>query len=182
MNVVRGKYRGLKLATLKNTKTRPTSTKAKEAIFSMLNNHIADVSVLDLFAGSGSLGIEALSNGALRVDFFDKNYEAISIIKENCAKLHDEDYTITKMAYQQALAMMVENNKSYDLIFLDPPYDFRIINDLLKFIITNNLITNNGIIVCELSLDEEILDEVIDYEKYKDKKYSSSRIVMYRRR
>ena len=179
MVVSRGKYRGLKLKSLEGINTRPTLAKVKEAIFSMLNNHCYDAQVLDLFAGSGSLGIEALSCEASQVRFNDNSYEAISVIKENLAKLKCENYLITKSTYQEVLKN--EPKEEYDLIFLDPPYHLKIINELIEKIIINELLAKNGIIVCECSLDEDIMSEFRDLFKYKEKKYGKTKITMFRR-
>lgn len=182
MQVNRGMYRGLKLETLDSLNTRPTSSKVKEAVFSMLYTKIYDAQVLDLFAGSGNMGIEALSSQAAYVDFYDNSIDAIKIIKTNTDKLKTDNYSITKTDYQQALDNIIMNNKQYDIIFLDPPYHLEIINDLLTKLISNNIIANDGIIVCESSIKEDVATEVLGFEKYKEKKYGTIKITMFRSR
>lgn len=182
MQVNRGDYRGLKLETLDSLETRPTASKVKEAIFSMLYTNIYDAKVLDLFAGSGNLGIEALSSHASYVDFYDNSLAAIKIIIKNTSKLKLSNYTITHLDYNKALKNAVENNKQYDIIFLDPPYHLELINELVTTIISNNIIERNGIIVCESSMNEVINDTVLNFEKYKEKKYGTIKVTMFRGR
>ncbi|MDF9867610.1 16S rRNA (guanine966-N2)-methyltransferase [Bacilli bacterium PM5-3] len=181
MVISRGKYRGLKLETLNGENTRPTLAKVKEAIFSMLYNNVYDAKVLDLFAGSGNLGIEALSCEAKWVDFFDSNRDAIKVIESNTKKLKCDNFKIELMDYQNALNSLVVETK-YDLIFLDPPYHLKIINSLIEDIYKKELLSEDGIIVCEYGLDEDVFDEYCELEKYKDKKYGKTKISMFRRR
>ena len=182
MVVTRGKYRGLKLSSLENYDTRPTAAKVKEAIFSMLDNQTIDAKVLDLFAGSGALGIEALSNGAAWIDFVDNNKQAIKVINKNCSKLKVDNYTIIFGDYQKVLTDLKRQGKQYNLIFLDPPYRLMIINELLKTIITNNIIEKNGIIICECSNEEQVLLEYLNFEQEKNKKYGKTKITIFRGR
>ena len=182
MVITRGKYRGLKLSTLTGNETRPTLAKVKEAIFSMLHNNVYDATVLDLFAGSGNLGIEAISNGAKWVDFYDSNYQAIKVIKDNTQKLKEVNYQIKKADYKNAIQEIINNKKKYDLIFLDPPYHLKLGEELVSTFIDNDIVSEDGIIVCETGLDENINDEINGFEKYKDKKYGQSKIIMFRRR
>jgi 16S rRNA (guanine966-N2)-methyltransferase len=178
MNVVRGKYRGLKLDTLEGDNTRPTTTRVKEAIFSMLNNHCYDAMVLDLFAGSASLGIEALSNNAKNVDFVEVNKDAIKVIKKNLDKIKDNNYHLFEIDYQEALKKL---NKKYDLVFLDPPYKLHLINDILDDLVKYDLLSEDAIIVCESEISEEVYD-TNNLEVYKEKKYGNTIVRLMRRK
>lgn len=182
MQINRGTYRGLKLETLDSLNTRPTSSKVKEAVFSMLYTKIYNAQVLDLFAGSGNLGIEALSSQAAHVDFYDNSKDAIKIITNNTKRLKQNNFTIKQADYQDALKQIIKSEKTYDVIFLDPPYHLEIINTLVSEIISNNIIASNGIIVCESSKSEDIFDGFAQFERYKVKNYGTIKITMFRRR
>lgn len=180
MRINSGKYRGIFLENVPGDNTRPTTQKVKEAIFSMLYGEVADTIVLDLFAGSGSLGIEALSYDAKHVTFVDNDNIAVKIIESNLHKLKDAtNYDVIKSDY---LTFLENTNKQYDLIFLDPPYKLEIMSEIIKLVIDQQKISDNGIIVCELALGEQVLHEYKGYSMYKDKKYGKSTIKMYRRK
>ncbi|WP_423364579.1 16S rRNA (guanine(966)-N(2))-methyltransferase RsmD [Mycoplasma sp. P36-A1] len=182
MDVNRGNFKGLKLETLSGENTRPTQSRVKEAIFSMLSNNVYDAKVLDLFAGSGALGIESLSNNAKRVDFVDSNIDAIKVINNNLNKLKDCEYKVHNIDYNKALINFKESNQKFDLIFLDPPYKQHLINKLLIDIEKLDLINEFTIIVCESNLDENVISETSKLELYKEKKYGNTKIRMFRRK
>lgn len=179
MRVNSGKYRGLYLNSIPDRTTRPTLQKTKEAIFSMLYQEVEDAVVLDLFAGSGSLGIEALSNGSSFVTFVEHDNKAYHMIKANLQKLKGaHNYEVIKSDYEVFLTGV---NRQYDLIFLDPPFKLEIINDLLRLLIDKAIISKKGIIVCEVPIKQTVLEQYQDFYLYKDKKYGQSAIKMYRR-
>lgn len=183
MVVNRGKYRGLKLKTLDGDNTRPTLAKVKEAIFSMLQMHVYDANVLDLFAGSAALGIEALSENAKHVDFNDSAKEAILIIQDNLKKLKGENsYQISNDDYQVFLTKAKKADKKYDLVFLDPPYKQHLINEILLLLETYELLSEDAIVVCESELEEKVNEETKTLEMYKEKKYGSTKVRMFRRK
>lgn len=175
MRVISGKYKGKKLIGFDIDGTRPTMDRVKESLFGIIQNKIKDSIVLDLFAGSGSLGIEALSNGAKKCYFIDNNIELINIIKEN-TKSMKEDISILKSDYSNVLGMLKNSNIKFDIIFLDPPYKLNLINDCLDKIYKYNLLNEDGIIVCEFE------NEVIKCEHFKlqkEKKYGTKNINIY---
>ena len=172
MVVNRGKYRGLKLDSLAGENTRPTSAKAKEAIFSMLNQFVYDAKVLDLFSGSGALGIEALSSNALHVDFNDINKDAYKVISNNLNKLKDSNYKLYNLDYKQLLIELKQDDKKYDLVFLDPPYKLHLLNEIITLLKEYDLLNEDYIIVCESDLEESINVEGI--EIFKEKKYGTT--------
>ena len=147
MRVISGKYKGKNLIGFDIDGTRPTMDRVKESFFGMIQNYIKDSTVLDLFAGSGSLGIEALSNGANSCYFFDNNIELINIIKKNTIGMNGAH--IMKSDYKNSLELLKNSNIKFDIIFLDPPYKLNLINDCLEKINEYDLLNNNGIIVCE---------------------------------
>ena len=135
MRIISGSARGTKLYTLEGTATRPTLDRVKEPLFSIIQWNIKDSVILDSFAGSGALALEALSRGAKKAILWDKSYEAIEIIKKNIEKTHLEDKTkILCMDYKKCLASV---NGKFDLIFIDPPYKYDIAVNAVEIILEN---------------------------------------------
>ena len=173
MRIISGKYKGKKLLGDNIKGTRPTMDRVKESLFGMIQNKIDDSICLDLFAGSGSLGLEAISNGANTCYFVDNNKIVIDVLKKN---LKDVDNSIIiNSDYSKALNNFKEKNIKFDIIFLDPPYKYNLINPSIEKIIEYDLLNENGIIVCEY--EEE--DIICDLEIIKEKKYGSKKIRIY---
>lgn len=155
MRIITGKARGIKLSTLEGDNTRPTSERAKEAIFSMLQFELEGRAVLDLYAGSGQLGLEALSRGAASATLVDKSKDAVEIIKKNIEK--------TRLDGAVAVCSDVGNflgrrkGKKYDIIFIDPPYALRAVPDTLVLLLENDLLKPTSKVVCE-SAEEDIFE------------------------
>lgn len=173
MRVIQGKHKGTILKGFDIDGTRPTMDRVKESLFAMIQNKIMDSVVLDLFAGSGNLGIEALSGGAKACVFVDKNSIACKTIKENLDKVREEG-TIIKLDYKDALSTF--NNK-FDIIFLDPPYDTDYINKSLELISKFDILTNKGIVVCE-SNDLNKIKYDSYYQECKERKYGEKIVVI----
>ncbi len=171
MRVISGKYKGKKLQGFNIDGTRPTMDRIKESLFASIQNKINESICLDLFAGSGALGIEALSQGAKSCDFIDHNKEAIKIIKNNLENIK-EDYNIINTDYKSYLKKI---NKKYDIIFLDPPYQNNLLNKSLKYIEEYDLLNENGIIVCEF--ENEIPKS--NLKLIKEKSYGSKKIKIF---
>lgn len=134
MRIIAGKRRGLKLETLFGDNTRPTLDRVREALFSMLGGTCDHLEVLDLFAGSGSLGLEALSRNAKAVTFVDKHQEAYRVLKKNIDRMNMADQTTS--VCQEAIQFLKQTRNQFDLIFLDPPYQNTILNDVLVLLQT----------------------------------------------
>ena len=148
MRIISGKARGTKLKTLEGLDTRPTLDRIKESLFNIIQNEIYDAKVLDLFAGSGALGLETLSRGAKEAILCDNSNKAVAIIKENVEKTHlKEQVKILKMDYKKVLNML--ENQKFDIIFLDPTYDSGFDIEALKLIIEQNMLSEEGIIILE---------------------------------
>ena len=176
MRVISGKYKGKNLIGFDIDGTRPTMDRVKESLFGIIQNQIKGSVVLDLFAGSGSLGIEALSNGANEAYFIDNNIELINIIKKNTTGMNEKIHII-KSDYQNALELLKNSNIKFDIIFLDPPYKLNLITDCLDKIVKYDLLNEDGIIVCEYENEEIETDKLI---LIKDKKYGSKKIKIYK--
>ncbi|MCE5033021.1 16S rRNA (guanine(966)-N(2))-methyltransferase RsmD [Staphylococcus cohnii] len=155
MRVISGIHKSKPLESMEGRNTRPTMDKVKEGIFNSL--HEVSGIGLDLFAGSGALGIEALSRGMEKVIFVDQNFKAIKIIKANLQHLNISDQAeVYKNNADRALKALSKRAMQFDVIFLDPPYDKGLIDEALEGIIKFNLLKENGIIVCEFNHKEEI--------------------------
>ena len=175
MRVVAGTARSLMLKTLEGLDTRPTTDRIKETLFNMLMPYVGQAKFLDLFAGSGALGIEALSEGADKCYFVDKNKIAINTLKENLERLKvKEEYYLINKDYIDALNNF---NIKFDIIFLDPPYHLNMMNNAIDIIIKNDLLNDGGIIVCEY--EEGTVD--CSLELIKSKKYGSKNIDIYKK-
>ena len=154
MRIISGKARGTKLETLEGQDTRPTLDRVKEALFSIIQNEIWDACVLDLFSGSGALGIESISRGAKIAYCCDNSRKATEIIKRNVQKTHfEEQIKIINKDYKKCLEEL--KKYKFDIIFLDPPYitDFGI--QATKIIIENKMLNDDGIIVFETDKKEQ---------------------------
>lgn len=150
MRIISGSARGTKLVTLEGENTRPTLDRVKESLFSIIQNKILDAHVLDLFSGSGALGLETLSRGAKTAVLCDNNIEAIKIINQNVEKTKMMDKTIViKNNYTKCLENLKNENVKFDLIFLDPPYKTNFAINALKIILDLDLIADDGIIIIE---------------------------------
>lgn len=174
MRVISGKYKG-RVLDYEINGTRPTMDRVKESLFAMIQDYVPKSFVLDLFAGCGNLGIEALSEGASFCYFVDSNKKAINVVKKNIDNIGINNYELLNCDYKNALNILVD--KKFNLIFLDPPYDTNYIEEALKLIISNNLLEDKGIIVCESNhLNKIIYPECLI--KVKEKKYGDKYIVL----
>jgi 16S rRNA (guanine(966)-N(2))-methyltransferase RsmD len=174
MRVISGFLKGRKIKGDNIVGTRPTMDSVKESLFAMIQSSIKDAVCLDLFAGSGSLGIEAISNGAKISYFVDNNRIAYNIIKDNIKTFNIENISKVMLEdYNKALIYFKNNNIKFNLIFLDPPYKEHLIGDILQFIDEFNLLYEDGQVICELS-DDLLNDEygklfILKLRKYGDK-------------
>ena len=145
MRVISGKLKGRKIEGYDISGTRPTMDRVKESIFGMIQGNVPNAIVLDLFSGSGNYGIECISNGSEKAYFNDYNIKCVKVIKDNLINMNVLDQSIiTNMDYKKAMEYYKKENIKFDLVFLDPPYKKHIINDILDYLVNNNLLNNNG--------------------------------------
>lgn len=159
MRIISGKARGTKLKTLEGILTRPTLDRVKESLFNIINNDLQDSVVLDLFAGSGALGLESISRGAKEAILCDNSKDATEIINQNVQKVHSAlQVTVYNMDFKNCLGKIKE--KKFDIIFLDPPYDTDFSIQALKLILEYNMIDKNSIVIIETDDSKRILKEL----------------------
>lgn len=149
MRVVAGKYKGKILSEFKLATTRPTSDLIKEALFDKIGIAVSNAVCVDLFAGTGALGIEALSRNAKHCYFVDCEIEAIKIIKKNLALVKAENCTVLNMNFERALQQFAKNNIKFDFVFLDPPYASNFAEKSIELLGKNNLLNPDAIVVWE---------------------------------
>lgn len=177
MRVISGKYKGLEIKGHDILGTRPTMDRVKESLFASIQKKVKGSVCLDLFAGTGALGIEALSMGASSCYFVDNNKVATKTLENNLNKLRvTEDYHILLCSYDDALKNF-KNKIRFDIIFLDPPYHLNLMNEAIKKIIEYDLLNENGLIICEF--EEGNIN--CDLSILKTKKYGSKSIIIYQK-
>lgn len=166
MRVISGTFRKRVLFEVNSDTTRETKDRVKESMFNSITTYLPDATVLDLFAGSGSLGIEAISRGSTFCDFCDKETVAITALRKNILNLHiEENSGIHYMDYDSFLQ---KTYHEYDVILLDPPYKLDVIDDIIKTIARKKLLSNDGVIVCLYSKNNTLKAEnngIIEYKK-----------------
>ena len=173
MHIISGKYRGKKLKGFEVDGTRPTMDRVKESLFGMIQSYVGDSKVLDLFAGSGALGLEAISNGAREAYLVDNNIEAIKVIRDNIKNM-DDDIKVIKSDYKKFLK---ETNEKFDIIFLDPPYRKGLMGKALRVIEERDLLNEGGLVVCEYEYD----DFKTNLDLFKEKSYGFKKIKIFKR-
>ena len=178
MRIISGKARGTKLYTLEGENTRPTLDRVKESIFNIIQNEIEGAKILDLFAGSGAIGLEFLSRGAEKAVLCDKSKEAINIIKKNVEKTHMEQCTeIFNMNFEECLEKI--KNEQFDIIYLDPPYATEYILKSIEKIIKLNIAKEESLIIIETDDEKRIEKEIknIDVQIVDKRKYGRATII-----
>ena len=169
MRVIAGSMRGIKLSAPDGLNTRPTLDRVKEAVFSMLMPYLCDAVVLDLFAGSGAMGIEALSRGSSKAVFVDSDKSAVSCIRNNLRTCRAEERA--NVNYTDAFTFLSECNEKFDIIFLDPPYFNNVYSSVLEEICKRDILSPDGIIVVEWDFDCGFINDRTEFTVLKEKKY-----------
>ncbi len=185
MRIISGSARGTKLYTLDGLDTRPTLDRVKEPLFNMINFELQDSVVLDLFAGSGALGLEAVSRGARKAVLCECNRNAINIIEKNIEKTKFQDKTwLLKADFRKALRQIADRKVLFDIIFLDPPYKTDFILKSLKQIAELEILKKDSIIILETDEPERIKTEIkiFDIDIFDERKYGRVSLIFLKRK
>ncbi len=179
MRVITGKARGVQLKTPDGMQTRPTTNRVKEALFSIIQFEIPGARVLDLFGGTGQLGIEALSRGAQSAVFVDAGEPACRLIRENLRRTKfEKEGRVVRSDY---LAYLSRCTERFDIVFLDPPYAEVFLENALKRITEIDILQSGGIIIAERPLEKALPWEFEGYTRSKDYKYGKTLLTVYRK-
>ena len=179
MRIITGSARGTKLETLEGESTRPTTDRIKESVFNIIQFEIEGRSFLDLFAGSGQMGLEALSRGAEKALFADDNPEAVAMIKRNAQKtrLYEKCRVLTS-DYKTVIRSLAGREK-FDIVYLDPPYKSDYLYDALAKLVRAELISDMGVVICETNNDKPV--EIDGLDTVKHVKYGKTYISVLRK-
>ncbi len=176
MRVITGSARGRRLKTPENDAIRPTTDTVKEALFNILQFDIEGRRVLDLFAGTGQLGIECLSRGAASVVFVDRDREAIRIVKENLKACG-----LSAPVLQEDALRFLERGQTFDLVFVDPPYDSQLYRPVLETINSVDILSDGGIIICETRRENDLPEMIAPYHKGREYCYGKVKLCLYKK-
>lgn len=179
MRVITGKARGIVLKTPEGMLTRPTADRVKEALFSIIQFDIPGARVLDLFGGTGQLGIEALSRGATSAVFVDSREEACKLIRENLKRTKLEN--LGKVVRSDYLSYLNRCKEQFEIIILDPPYAEVFLENALKTITEIDILHSGGIIIAERPTGKELPWEFEGFTRSKDYKYGNTILAIYRK-
>lgn len=184
MRIITGRARGVRLSTLAGENTRPTAERTKEAIFSMIQFEIRGARVLDLFAGSGQMGLEAVSRGAAYAVLCDRARDAVEIIRQNALKTRlATDCEILCNDFESVLRMR-RNREAFDLVFLDPPYAIGAIPKALELLVEYGLLKTDATVVCESASEEDVFagDAALEshFEVLRRARYGAAHVTLLR--
>ena len=176
MHIISGTHKGHKLEIPKSA-VRPTMDKVREAIFAMIRSDVLNAEVLDLFAGSGSLGLEAISEGAERCDFVESSYKVVKTLQKNISKLTFNEFAHIHNC--SAFSYLKNCTKTYDIIFFDPPYKREFASKIIKAIYMNDVLSNDGIIIAETGKSEDI--SIFENFIIKEKIYGNTKVTILKK-
>lgn len=179
MRVISGTARGRRLKELQGMDTRPTTDKVKESIFNIIQFEIEGRRVLDLFGGTGQLGIEALSRGAERCTFVDQRREAVALIRDNVKACGFSEHA--RVVQGDALSFLASCHEKFDVIFLDPPYHTDLLEKSIEAITRFDILGEHGIMVCESAADRELPPLALPYEQGREYRYGKIKLTICRR-
>ncbi|MTV47655.1 16S rRNA (guanine(966)-N(2))-methyltransferase RsmD [Heliobacillus mobilis] len=178
MRIIAGQARGRRLAAVKGSKTRPTADRVKEALFNVLAGRIPDAQCLDLFAGTGALGLEALSRGAEQVYWVEKDHDACRIIQKNMDTTGLANGTILRQDVYSACRTLLQQGKRFDLIFADPPYKQNLLPAVLE-LVAAGLLSADGVLILETSRDETLPERIGRLGHLRSNRYGDTMIHYY---
>lgn len=177
MRVITGEFRGLRLNAVPGNQTRPTADKVKESMFNMLGPFFEGGQALDLYAGTGALGIEAVSRGMDHATLVDRQFAAIKTIRENIDKTHaSERFTVMKAPVAKALAELAKTH--YDLIMADPPYAKQEVLKQLAAFLELDLLAENGVVMLETGLDVTYPEQIAGFEILRHQTYGVAQVLI----
>lgn len=179
MRVIAGSARGRRLKSVAGMQTRPTTDRIKETLFNIISPEVPGSDFLDLFAGNGGIGIEALSRGANSATFIDHAYQCTKTIKANLelTKLYGEVYTNDVL---KALTILAAKGRHFDIIFLDPPYAKGLTDKTLQQLSEYQVLNPQGLIIAEYGSKEEIAESVLNLERIRNERYGDTALGFYR--
>lgn len=183
MRIIGGEYRGRILKMPKGVKIRPTQDRVREAMFNIIRAGIPEARVLDLYAGSGAFGIEALSRGAYSTIFVDNNINCIRVIKSNLLILGDSARLsqVVKLDALKSISRFKKENKKFDIIFLDPPYYRKLARNCLIKIDACDILSQHGFAICEHFVKDVMPERIGGLFSFKERKYGDTMLSFYRR-
>ena len=179
MRIISGSARGRKLKELQGTDTRPTTDKVKESMFNIVQFDIEGRRVLDLFGGTGQLGLEALSRGAESCTFVDQRKEAAALIRENVKLTGFTDRA--RVVQGEALSFLASCRERFDIVFLDPPYQGGLLEQSLEKIVQFDILRDHGIMICESAADWRLPPLQAPYEEGREYRYGKTKLTVCRR-
>lgn len=177
MRIIAGKHRGRRLKAVPGQTTRPTADRVKEAVFSAISDKLPGCCFLDVFSGTGSMALEALSRGAAKAVLIEKDGNALKVIRDNLAVCHEEaNATIISKEASQALKTLVLLNKSFDIVYIDPPYQGGLYEKTLDILAKGQLLADDGIILCESAKNTSLMPGNSIFCIYKERFYGDTKI------
>lgn len=180
MRVIAGQLRGRKLESLDGRNIRPTSDRVKESLFNILGDCVIDSAFLDLFGGTGSIGIEAISRGAKLTVFVDDSIKSIEVLRSNLDRLDvNKNSEVYNTDYLTAISRLHKDQRYFDLIFIDPPYSLGMAQNSLEAINKNDILKPNGIIIVEHDEKDEMPQTVGRLNLHRQKKYGKTKLSFY---
>ena len=185
MRIIGGTMRGTKLYTLEGENTRPTLDRVKESLFNILNIRLQEAVVLDLFSGSGAIGLESISRGAEKAVLCDSSKEAFKIISSNVEKTRaTEKIKKYNLDYEKCLKVLGDENYKFDIVFLDPPYESEYYKKSLDKIYELNLLAEDAIVILETDDRDRIISSIDDnnYYIYDERKYGRATLIFLNRK
>lgn len=181
MRIITGKARGLKLTTPKNMDVRPTSDRVKESLFNIIGTKIVGTHVLDLFAGTGNLGLEAWSRGAAKIVFIDESQASLQLVRSNIAKAKAEkETTVIKGNAVKEIADLAARGERFDFIFCDPPYNKGLPAQIIEQVAKYDIVISGGYLIVEHSQHESLSELPLKLEIIRSEKYGETLISFLR--
>ena len=180
MRIITGDFKGRRLEMPENYNIRPTTEKVKEAVFSIIAGNLEDAVCVDLFAGTGNLGLEALSRGAKKCYFGDNSKESLALIKRNIAMCRAEDRSrVMQGDFEKVLARLGEKDEKIDIFFLDPPYREGLYDKCFELIREYDLLAEEGIIIAEHNVKDVLCEGICGFQLIKERTYGTVAITIY---